>query len=1408
MDRYDMATSTWQPSVLLPDKEEALSAAHADEDGLYLAYGSSIYRYDLDGSNETFILNQPTTIGRIFSNANVGIVIAKIPSSDGQATTFLKSNNSLVATTNLQRFDVESASDVTYVAGKKMLVLKRGTTYRRLEIDGDGIFGNILGLNLEGPGGGFGGGGRADSEKFFFYPSGLRFLDETGRVFLEGFPGTFTEVLKAGVTPRDVVFRGSRAAIVLNGNLLLGLRSNLQESGRKELPFQAERIFLFGDVVFTFGTDESGELIADQTTLAEIGDPQPDEPVELAGSRFEPDFVSVDRNGIVNILSNQYGTVFRWDPESQRSLPSINFVGRAIFHAFVSSQNRLYLGFNNGTVDYLNFSSLEPRQTNFLSDLERLEFLGDAGNNLLVKESFSTTRLYRANGTVAASGSTLFDSFGPNQTSVWDAPANRMFGTSVFGISSIVRSGSNLSGGTNSNTSPRVYFPLLITPNRSGILVESGAVLDLTTLVPLPGSLGNAINDATSLGGDVISIREILGLSQIQKWEGANLQPGTVKQLPGTPISIDRVDASSLIALTLGEDGVPSFYLLNNNLGVVAPDSLSAPGRVKAGAASSMAAEIFWLDVSGEEGYRIERREGSEGEFIEVGSVGTSVTSFVDPGLEAMGKTFEYRVIAVNGDLESAPSEVGAVEFVLPGEVAVLEATEITENSVTIAWSAVSGVTSYELQAFRINNPNNITTPDPQPGPGANSFVFSNLSLEDDYRFRVRGVNGLGAGAWATVDATTLPPLPSMPSNLRLQGSPTSTLIQLRWNISQSTNQSEYIIERRVESVGPFVEVGVTTNFLRFTDTGLDPSTSYEYRIKQRNSRGESAYSETFQASTGPLVEPTSPAGILTVNEIGGIKVSWIVNDPTTETIIIERQNDNNSEFVLIAEVDVNADGYLDSSVAIGFEYRYRIFAKNRIGSSNGSRTSQPVLMIDGVCLIDENFDSSLGSSNLEILGGELLSGTEAEGFPESGVLHFGGAFFREIRTVPLDLSLGGPLSFVARAGDQEEPGSALWDQPESGDMPIIEYRVPGETVTGFGSGNWQSLGWALGGNSSPNEQTSQWNSYQINLPGIESPSGVLLRVRQREFQGPGLDTWALDRLCVLGHRAPNIPPEISLEAPITLTANPIGDPIRLNFAGWVSDENPLDRFFYEIGEVSNPGIFSEFTIGMETGFFQLQFAPQATGSSTVEVVVSDSAGGVSTHEITVNAPTLQAPSIVREGLVELNPITGKYEQTLTIANNGQRGIAGIQVVVTSLNNGFVLDGHGGNIAVSNSPLGPGETVSLVLEYHSETSGVAPRPDFEVQILDPTGQPQAPQGGRPALRQLADSSKVFSFDSVVGQTYQIQYSDDMTTWVTSPVTVTAGANRAQWLDQGRPKTDCHPSECPSRYYRVVPVVTD
>ena len=87
-----------------------------------------------------------------------------------------------------------------------------------------------------------------------------------------------------------------------------------------------------------------------------------------------------------------------------------------------------------------------------------------------------------------------------------------------------------------------------------------------------------------------------------------------------------------------------------------------------------------------------------------------------------------------------------------------------------------------------------------------------------------------------------------------------------------------------------------------------------------------------------------------------------------------------------------------------------------------------------------------------------------------------------------------------------------------------------------------------------------------------------------------------------------------------------------------------------------------------------------------------------------------------------------------------------------------------------------------------------------VPAFDPTG----PQGVPPDILKVdfAPGRVLVEFESVPGRNYSVQYSEDAfaTTYTAQP-SITATANRTQWIDSGPPKTISVPGG--SRFYRVI-----
>src|SRR5213596_3524007 len=63
---------------------------------------------------------------------------------------------------------------------------------------------------------------------------------------------------------------------------------------------------------------------------------------------------------------------------------------------------------------------------------------------------------------------------------------------------------------------------------------------------------------------------------------------------------------------------------------------------------------------------------------------------------------------------------------------------------------------------------------------------------------------------------------------------------------------------------------------------------------------------------------------------------------------------------------------------------------------------------------------------------------------------------------------------------------------------------------------------------------------------------------------------------------------------------------------------------------------------------------------------------------------------------------------------------------------------------------------------------------------------------------LADGTFMIEFQSVPGQVYTIQYSDDLHTWKTVTPSGKSDANRIQWIDNGPPKTESFPKQAARR----------
>ena len=149
---------------------------------------------------------------------------------------------------------------------------------------------------------------------------------------------------------------------------------------------------------------------------------------------------------------------------------------------------------------------------------------------------------------------------------------------------------------------------------------------------------------------------------------------------------------------------------------------------------------------------------------------------------------------------------------------------------------------------------------------------FSDTTAETGVtqHYKVVAVNSAGAQSGATSASATRPaaePAPETPAGLSATAA-SSSAINVSWNAS--ANAARYVLERRGGADAEFrvVASGLTTT--SFADSGLTPSTTYEYRVSAANAAGvTSAASAAVSARTLGVDDPP-PVPAASVADVTG----------------------------------------------------------------------------------------------------------------------------------------------------------------------------------------------------------------------------------------------------------------------------------------------------------------------------------------------------------------------------------------------------------------------------------------------------------------------------------------------------------------------------------------------------------
>jgi titin len=388
-----------------------------------------------------------------------------------------------------------------------------------------------------------------------------------------------------------------------------------------------------------------------------------------------------------------------------------------------------------------------------------------------------------------------------------------------------------------------------------------------------------------------------------------------------------------------------------------------APAAFAATALSDTAVGFSWTAESAATSFRLEKEvgTGSSATWPQVGQLiantGGTVASYQLNGLTA-NTAYNFRLIAVNGGGDSAPSTSGGVAVTTKVPAPTLTGTTVTDTAAGLSWPAVTSATGYKV--WRSTNPNGTFTQVGSvtiPVSPLTTYTFTDNATTDSANTPTQGttyyyyVTATDAGGDSvpsnTVTQTTLLTTPSGFTAVSNE----STSVDFSWTLPTTTIATNYLLQQ--------LATGTTYNTVATLDgqadtasvTGLTAGTAYTFHLVAVNSNAanSTAASATITTLTAAPAVATEVASATTTGSTttNTITLTW-PSVTGAASYIVQRSTDGVSwtsagtPTAATGTTQTFADsGTTQSPLAADTLYYYRVAAVN---STGGASAYSPVV--------------------------------------------------------------------------------------------------------------------------------------------------------------------------------------------------------------------------------------------------------------------------------------------------------------------------------------------------------------------------------------------------------------------------------------------------------------------------------
>ena len=280
--------------------------------------------------------------------------------------------------------------------------------------------------------------------------------------------------------------------------------------------------------------------------------------------------------------------------------------------------------------------------------------------------------------------------------------------------------------------------------------------------------------------------------------------------------------------------------------------------------------------------------------------------------------------------------------------------------------------------------------------------------------------------------------------------------------------------------------------------------------------------------------------------------------------------------------------------------------------------------------------------------------------------------------------------------------------------------------------------------------------------------------------------------------------------------------PSDVTFTGVLADAGSYDTGTWAVGVLA-AGDSATLTFIAQAGAATVSgtdVVPLAFGVSAVNESQSSTANDTASATTSVISIEDTDTSITVAATMERQ--SGLFIGKVTVTNDNSEPIPAFRLYVKNLPEDVQLYNANGTgmygvpavelpYLLYNYSLAGSSSVTLSVEFFRPTMDPDFTPVYEVELLASaeTVAAAGTSGVDVTLMQvLGNGDVLIEVASIPGHVYAIEYSADMTGWLRVSPTVSAPANRLQWIDNGPPKTAVRPSEVRQRFYRIVDITAD